>query len=91
MQSDLVPCELVPLGGDVVVAALADAHGAQRAQAAHGRLVARAAPAEHRAALAAVVAPLQRREADLPGLTLIATSCNGAWYSQQEEFNSTQF
>ena len=43
---------------DVVVAALAHAHGPQRAQAAHGRLVARAAPAEHRAALAAVVAPL---------------------------------
>lgn len=53
------------VGVYVVVAAAAHAHGAQRAQAAHGRLVARAAPAEHRAALAAVVAPLQRREPHL--------------------------
>lgn len=56
---------LVLLGVYVVVAALADAHGAQRAQTAHGRFVARAAAAEHRAALPAVVPPLQRSESNL--------------------------
>lgn len=54
------------LGVYGIVAALTHAHGPQRSQPPHGRLVTRATPAEHRAALAAVVPPLQRRKADLP-------------------------
>lgn len=59
-QAGVVMLFLLPVY--VVVAPLADAHGSQRAQAAHGRLVPRAPPAEHGAALATVVPPLQRRE-----------------------------